>query len=93
MTERKAIEIERKADGWYAQSECFPQSGDAFTAVSGVSIKRLYTPVKIAPTRYLEDIGFPGEYPFTPGVHYTGYRGRTLPMRMFAGYGSACCLI
>ncbi len=82
MTERKAIEIERKTDEWYAECECFPQSGDAFTTVSGMPIKRLYTPVEIAATRYSDDIGFPGEYPFTPGVHYTGYRGRTLTMRM-----------
>jgi len=93
MTEGKAIEIERKTVEWYAECECFPRSGDAFTTVSGMAIKRLCTPVDITPTRYSEDVGFPGEYPFTPGVHYTGYRGRTLTMRMFAGYASTYCLI
>lgn len=89
MTEHKPIEVERKTDEWYAESECFPESGDIHTTVSGIPIKRLYTPVDIAQTQYSEDIGFPGEYPFTRGVHYTGYRGRAWTMRMFAGYGSA----
>ncbi len=89
MTEHKAIEVERKTDEWYAESERFPESGDIHTTVSGIPIKRLYTPVDIAQTQYSEDIGFPGEYPFTRGVHYTGYRGRAWTMRMFAGYGSA----
>lgn len=89
MTEPKAIEIETKADEWYAESERFPESGDNFTTVSGIPIKRLYTPVDIARTHYSQEIGFPGEYPFTRGVHHTGYRGRAWTMRMFAGYGSA----
>jgi hypothetical protein len=60
MTGGKAIEIERKTDEWYAEFECFPQSGDAFTTVSGMTIKHIYAAVEFAPTRYSEDIGFPG---------------------------------
>jgi methylmalonyl-CoA mutase N-terminal domain/subunit len=89
MTEPEAIEIETKADEWNAESERFPERGDNFTTVSGTPVKRLYTPVDIAQTHYSQDIGFPGEYPFTRGVHHTGYRGRAWTMRMFAGYGSA----
>ena len=89
MTEQKAIGIERKTGEWYAESERFRESGDNFSTLSGIPIKRLYTPVDVAESHYSEDIGFPGEYPFTRGVHYTGYRGRTWTMRMFAGYGSA----
>ncbi len=51
--------------------------------------ERLYTPLDIASTDYLRDIGFPGEYPFTRGVQPTMYRGRLWTMRMYAGFSSA----
>lgn len=56
---------------------------------SGFTIKRLYTPDDMAKMDYLRDLGFPGEYPFTRGVHATMYRGRLWTMRMFAGFGTA----
>jgi methylmalonyl-CoA mutase N-terminal domain/subunit len=52
-------------------------------------IKRLYTPEDVEGLDYLRDLGFPGEYPFTRGVHATMYRGRLWTMRMFAGFGTA----
>ncbi|MGQ9571806.1 MAG: acyl-CoA mutase large subunit family protein [Dehalococcoidia bacterium] len=60
-----------------------------FITTSGRPIQRLYDPTDIAATDYGRDIGWPGEYPFTRGVHPTGYRGRLWTMRMFAGFGSA----
>ena len=61
----------------------------AFTTISGRPVRRLYTPLDIAGSDYLRDLGLPGEYPFTRGVHATGYRGKLWTMRMFAGFGSA----
>ena len=52
-------------------------------------INRLYTPLDVADLDYGRDLGFPGEYPFTRGVHPTMYRGRLWTMRMFAGFGTA----
>jgi methylmalonyl-CoA mutase N-terminal domain/subunit len=52
-------------------------------------IKRIYTPEDTAEMDYSRDLGFPGEYPFTRGVHATMYRGRLWTMRMFAGFGTA----
>jgi len=49
----------------------------------------LYTPDNIADKKYLEDISFPGEFPYLRGVHSTMYRGRLWTMRQFAGFGSA----
>jgi methylmalonyl-CoA mutase N-terminal domain/subunit len=49
----------------------------------------VYTPLDVADLNYAEDLGFPGEYPFTRGVHPTGYRARLWTMRMFAGFGTA----
>ncbi|HSH77839.1 MAG TPA: methylmalonyl-CoA mutase family protein [Herpetosiphonaceae bacterium] len=60
-----------------------------FTTISGVPINRLYTPTDLASVDPLEDIGFPGQFPFTRGIHPTGYRGKLWTMRMFAGFGSA----
>jgi methylmalonyl-CoA mutase N-terminal domain/subunit len=54
-----------------------------------VPINRLYTPLDIADLDYLADLGLPGEYPFTRGVHASGYRGKLWTMRMFAGFGTA----
>ncbi|HEY6007125.1 MAG TPA: methylmalonyl-CoA mutase family protein [Geobacteraceae bacterium] len=52
-------------------------------------MKALYTPADIAGTDYGQDLGFPGEYPFTRGVQRTMYRGRHWTMRQFSGFGSA----
>ena len=60
-----------------------------FSTVSGLPINRLYTPSDIATTHPIDDIGFPGQYPYTRGIHPTGYRGRLWTMRMFAGFGTA----
>ena len=62
---------------------------DSFETTSGEPIKRLYTPLDVADLDYLEDLGQPGEYPYTRGVHATLYRGKPWTMRMFAGFGSA----
>ena len=64
------------------------KSNMKFTTVSGKEIKPLYTPENIEGKDYLKDIGFPGQYPFTRGVHSTGYRGKIWTMRQFAGFGT-----
>ncbi len=62
---------------------------DRFATVSNLGVDRLYTPEDIADIDYEEDLGFPGEPPFTRGVYPTMYRGRTWTMRQFAGFGTA----
>lgn len=59
-----------------------------FTTVSGEPIEMLYTPLDVEKTNFLTDIGYPGEYPYTRGVHATGYRGKLWTMRQFAGFGT-----
>jgi methylmalonyl-CoA mutase N-terminal domain/subunit len=59
-----------------------------FTTVSGAKLNPLYGPAD-APVEYERDLGFPGQYPFTRGVHASMYRGRLWTMRQFAGFGSA----
>jgi methylmalonyl-CoA mutase N-terminal domain/subunit len=60
-----------------------------FSTISGVPVNRLYSPTDLTSTDPVEDIGFPGQYPFTRGIHPTGYRGKLWTMRMFAGFGTA----
>jgi len=62
---------------------------DRFATVSNHEVERLYTPEDIDDTDYSEDLGFPGEPPYTRGVYPTMYRGRTWTMRQFAGFGTA----
>lgn len=66
-----------------------PEKEKRFTTVSNQEIKRLYTPVDLEGFDYLNDLGFPGEYPYTRGVQPTMYRGKTWTMRQFAGFGTA----
>jgi len=66
-----------------------PERDDAFMTTSSAPIERLYTPLDLAERSYLHDIAHPGEYPYTRGIHPTGYRGKLWTMRMFAGFGSA----
>jgi methylmalonyl-CoA mutase N-terminal domain/subunit len=66
-----------------------PERQSKFITTSSEEIHRLYTPLDIADMAYDRDLGFPGEYPYTRGVHATGHRGKLWTMRMFAGFGSA----
>jgi methylmalonyl-CoA mutase N-terminal domain/subunit len=62
---------------------------DRFATVSNHELDRLYTPGDVADIDYAEDLGFPGEPPYTRGAYPTMYRGRTWTMRQFAGFGTA----
>lgn len=59
-----------------------------FTTVSGAPIQMLYTPDDVKQMDYVNDLGFPGEFPYTRGIHPTMYRGKLWTMRQFAGFGT-----
>jgi methylmalonyl-CoA mutase N-terminal domain/subunit len=59
-----------------------------FTTVSGRPIERLYDATDVADIDYERDINLPGSYPFTRGIHKTGYRGKPWTIRLFSGFGS-----
>lgn len=61
----------------------------AFKTTSDIELKRVFTPLDTETIDYLNDIGFPGEFPFTRGVQPTMYRGRFWTMRQYAGFGTA----
>ncbi|MFN0119536.1 MAG: methylmalonyl-CoA mutase, partial [Blastocatellia bacterium] len=66
-----------------------PEAAGGFTTVSLRPIERLYTPADVADIDFTEQIGFPGQPPYTRGIHPTGFRAKTWTMRQFAGFGSA----
>jgi methylmalonyl-CoA mutase N-terminal domain/subunit len=90
----KLNEIAQARDRWEATTlhhsiGKLPERADRFITASSESVARLYTPLDIADFDYTADLGFPGDAPFTRGVHPTLYRSKLWTMRMFAGFGSA----
>ncbi len=69
--------------------EHLPERKKEFITTSSRPINRLYTPQNIDHAEYMEKINLPGQYPYTRGIHATGYRGKLWTMRMFAGFGTA----
>jgi len=65
-----------------------PERKEEFTTLSVVPVERLYTPADLADFDYARDLGDPGEYPFTRGIHPTMYRGKIWTMRQFSGFGT-----
>ena len=61
---------------------------EPFTTISGRVIAPLYTPADIASLDYHRDLGDPGEFPYTRGIHASGYGGKLWTMRQFAGFGT-----
>jgi len=66
-----------------------PERQADFTTSSGLTLKRLYTPLDSPDADYQQQSNFPGQFPFTRGVHPTMYRGRLWTMRQYAGFGTA----
>jgi methylmalonyl-CoA mutase N-terminal domain/subunit len=62
--------------------------GRSFSTVSGRQIEELYTDESVSSLDYARDLGDPGEFPYTRGIHPTGYRGKLWTMRQFAGFGT-----
>ncbi|KQC14836.1 MAG: methylmalonyl-CoA mutase [Desulfuromonas sp. SDB] len=67
----------------------FPERKTEFTTGSSLPVDRIYTPPQDCQEKYVEDLSFPGEYPYTRGIQPTMYRGRLWTMRQYAGFGTA----
>src|SRR4026209_2664265 len=65
-----------------------PETKQRFESVSLEEVERLYTPADVADVDFSEDVSFPGEFPYTRGIHPTGYRGKLWTMRQFAGFST-----
>ena len=91
--EHEEKELRQARERWEATTlqetlDRYPERAEEFITTSGEPVERLYTPLEVE-GEYIEELGFPGEYPFTRGIHPTMHRGRLWTMRMFAGFGTA----
>lgn len=94
LTEKELQQIQQKKKDWENQTlnpvlSKFPERKQKFVTGSSDTIERIYSPIDVNKTNYNEQIGFPGEYPFTRGVQPTMFRGKFWTMRQYAGFGTA----
>jgi methylmalonyl-CoA mutase, N-terminal domain len=92
--QEKLDELRRALEKWeettlQQSTSRFPERKEQFITTSSEPIDRIYSPLDIPQLDYQSDLGFPGDYPYTRGIHPTMHRGRNWTMRMFAGFGSA----
>jgi len=95
MPETKEISslIEEAVERWERETlqptiAAHPERKKRFESVSLEEVKRLYTPADIKESDFSRDISLPGEFPYTRGIHPTGYRGKLWTMRQFAGFST-----
>jgi methylmalonyl-CoA mutase N-terminal domain/subunit len=95
MSETKEIStpIEEEVERWEREIlepvlRKHPEIKKRFESISLEEVHRLYTPADIAQLNFCRDISFPGEFPYTRGIHPTGYRGKLWTMRQFAGFST-----
>ena len=91
---QKLAKINQAQARWKASTlqqslQQLPERQPKFITTSSEPIERLYSPIDLQDIDYLASLGFPGEYPYTRGVHPTLHRSRLWTMRMFAGFGTA----
>ncbi|MFH0958866.1 MAG: methylmalonyl-CoA mutase family protein [Pseudomonadota bacterium] len=84
--QEKCIKSDQKVKDSLAKR---PERKTEFTTISGIPLKRVYWPWDTTEFDLENDLGIPGNYPFTRGVQPTMYRGRFWTMRQYAGFGSA----
>ncbi len=95
MFEKEKVEqVKKEKQKWQEEKvdkglRRFPERKEVFTNTSEKVVERLYTPEDIGEMNYQEDLGFPGEYPYTRGVQSTMYRSRFWTMRQYAGFATA----
>ncbi len=77
-------------DRWRERFDAAPKRSEVdFVSQSSADVEPLYTPDDVADVDYDHQLGHPGEYPYTRGIHSTMYRGRLWTMRQFSGFGTA----
>lgn len=78
----------RSKEEWLKTAKQLPTTNMKFTSLSGEDVELVYTPEDVKNIDYDNDIGLPGEFPYTRGIHHNLYRGKLWTMRQFAGFGS-----
>ena len=73
---------------WLEDAAKAKTNGMKFTSLSGRELDICYTPEDTKEINYYKEVGYPGEYPYTRGIHHNMYRGKIWTMRQFAGFGT-----
>ena len=73
---------------WLEDASKAKTNGMKFTSLSGRELDICYTPEDTKEINYYKEVGYPGEYPYTRGIHHNMYRGKIWTMRQFAGFGT-----
>jgi methylmalonyl-CoA mutase N-terminal domain/subunit len=92
-TKESSSPVELEQERWEEQTlepalKKTPERKQSFQTVSLAEVDRLYTPADVENLDFNRDIAFPGEFPYTRGIHPTGYRGKLWTMRQFAGFST-----
>jgi len=82
-------QISAGRDRWQARYDAARKRDADFTTISGTDVEPVYGPPEGSEVPGFERIGWPGEFPYTRGIHPTGYRGKPWTIRQFAGFGNA----
>lgn len=94
ITPKDLESLKKRKEKWEKETVAkslarFQERKSKFLTSSNIPVERIYTPLEVQDVDYLQDLGFPGEYPYTRGVYPTMYRGRLWTMRQYAGFGTA----
>src|SRR5438874_655991 len=89
MADWKSEKSRWQAQAYEKAKSKAPERQPRFTTSSEIEVRPIETPDAAPPEKYVEQLGFPGEFPFTRGVQPTMYRGRFWTMRQYAGFGTA----
>ncbi len=81
-------ELKRAYDEWKAKADAKTDKSKKYVTVSSAPVKPIYTPEDSGNLDFFKDLNFPGEFPYTRGIHASMYRGRPWTMRQFSGMGT-----
>ena len=94
MNDNDMNAIRKERDEWEsvdveASVDRMPETTDDFRTISGLPVRRLYDPTDIDYSKFVDDVGYPGRYPYTRGIHPTMHRARAWTRRQVVGVGDA----
>ena len=89
MDAQQAGPSDTSRDRWQRRFDQAAKRDADFTTLSGLEVDPVYGPPDGAVVPDFDRIGWPGEFPFTRGIHATGYRGKPWTIRQFSGFGNA----
>ncbi len=88
LEDRTVKRLKKAREDWENEYRSGRKREADYTTISGMEVPPLATPLDLNGFEYEKDLGFPGSYPYTRGIHSSMYRGKLWTMRQFAGFGA-----